>query len=200
MRDARGNELFLVHEGVETDAKTHMIFTTKLYQIIYADPPWDYGVAGQNPRIGGGAKAHYPTLTIKELCSLPLPAIADNAVLFMWVTSPFLRKDKCWPVIKAWGFEYKSSFVWDKVKHNMGHYVSVRHECLLLCERGSSPPIKKDFPSLYEEPRTVHSRKPTYFREMIDEMYPVVNRIELFARGTLPENWDGWGNEYGGVA
>ena len=33
-----------------------------------------------------------------------------------------------WPVIKAWGFTYKTSLVWEKVEHNDSSYVSVRHD------------------------------------------------------------------------
>jgi hypothetical protein len=45
----------------------------------------------------------------------------------------------------------------------------------------------------------VHSEKPTYFRELIDQMYTPpqgrVDRIELFARGKVPKHWHSWGNE-----
>ena len=54
----------------------------------------------------------------------------ENAVLFLWVPSPMLKR--CFAIIDAWGFDYKTHFVWDKVKHVMGHYNSVRHELLLI--------------------------------------------------------------------
>jgi N6-adenosine-specific RNA methylase IME4 len=54
----------------------------------------------------------------------------DNAVLFMWVTAPLLKR--CFPIIEAWGFDYKANLVWDKEKHVMGFYNSVRHEHLLI--------------------------------------------------------------------
>ena len=77
-------------------------------------------------------------MSIDDLCNLPIRDLAeDNAVLFLWTTSPKLFDAH--DVIKAWGFEYKTSFVWDKVKHVMGHYNSVRHEFLLLCIKGSFP-------------------------------------------------------------
>jgi hypothetical protein len=77
-------------------------------------------------------------MPIAELCALDVKArAADDAVLFLWVTSPMLEVS--FQVIKAWGFQYKTSFVWDKVKHNFGHYNSLRHEFLLICTRGSAP-------------------------------------------------------------
>lgn len=167
------------------------IFTTdKKYRVIYADPPWSYGDK-QNIEGLGGAVKHYPTMPLNDICALPVPA-ADNAVLFLWVTSPLLENS--FEVINAWGFKYKSSFVWDKVAHNMGHYNSVRHEFLLIATRGScTPDVPKLLDSVISIERTEHSRKPKEFRDMIDMLYPVGERLEMFAR-EAPEGWDVWGN------
>ncbi|MBA7537736.1 hypothetical protein ES705_30005 [subsurface metagenome] len=78
---------------------------------------------------------------------------------------------------------YKSSFVWDKIKHNMGHYNSLRHELLLVCTKGSCrPDTNKLYDSVVSIERTEHSEKPKYFRELIDMLYPTGRRIEIFAR------------------
>ena len=99
-------------------------------------------------------------------------------------------------MIDAWGFKYRATFVWDKVKHNMGHYNSVRHEFLLICGRGSCAPTK---PKLHDSvqviERTGHSQKPEEFRAIIDQMYPLGRRVELFARRQPPQPWDSFGNE-----
>jgi N6-adenosine-specific RNA methylase IME4 len=130
-------------------------------------------------------------MPLQDICALPVPA-ADNAVLFLWVTSPLLEDS--FKVINAWGFKYKSSFVWDKVAHNMGHYNSVRHEFLLIATRGScTPDVPKLLDSVVSIERTEHSRKPKEFREMIDTLYPVGDRLEMFAR-EASEGWDVWGN------
>jgi len=165
---------------------------TDKYRVIYADPPWRYG--DQLTENYGSVKFHYPSLTIAELCLLPIVDIAaDNAVLFLWVTSPML--EECFPVIKAWGFTYRTSIVWNKLAHNMGHYVSVRHEFLLICVRGSClPDINKLLPSVVDVKRSkTHSQKPEEFRAMINALYPHGKRIELFARNEA-EGWDLWGN------
>jgi len=164
------------------------------FNVIYADPPWSYGDK-QNTESLGGAEKHYPTMSIEELCKLKVPASKD-AVLFMWVTSPLL--DECWPVISSWGFEYKTSFVWDKVKHNMGHYNSVRHELLLICTRGSMTPENPVlFDSVVVEERSdTHSQKPTKFYEIIETLYPSGKYLEMFARSER-ERWTSWGNEVG---
>lgn len=163
------------------------------YRIFYADPPWDYGNSGL-PEYGH-AKTHYPSMTIPELCSLPIEDMAGNdAVLFLWVTSPLLEDS--FRVIKAWGFKYKTSFVWDKVKHNFGYYNSVRHEFLLVCTRGScTPDNKKLFDSVQSIERDkTHSQKPNEFRKIIETIYDKGKKIELFARDQIA-GWKAWGNE-----
>ena len=165
------------------------------YRVIYADPPWFYNDKADAGSVQhGGTGIHYPSMMIAELCALPIQALAeDHAVLFLWVTSPLLFEAA--PVIKAWGFTYKASFVWDKVRHNMGHYNSVRHEFLLLCTRGScTPDVGRLFDSVQAVERTEHSTKPEQFREIIDTLYPHGKRLELFARRSVP-GWDSFGHE-----
>jgi N6-adenosine-specific RNA methylase IME4 len=162
------------------------------YRVIYADPPWKYG--NTMPESFGEQADHYKLLTVAEIAELPIKSMAqDNAVLFLWVTSPILAES--FEVVNAWGFTYKAAFIWDKVKHVMGHYNSVRHEMLLICVRGScQPDVHKLFDSVYSEERTEHSKKPEYFRQVIDTIYPEGKRIELFARRKA-DGWDVWGND-----
>lgn len=171
------------------------------YRVFYADPPWQYNDSGviTDSDAYGKAERHYPTMSIDALCELG--AIVkemsdDDAVLFMWVTSPLLEDS--FKVISAWGFEYKTSFVWDKIKHNFGHYNSVRHEFLLVCTRGSCTPDNlKLFDSVQSVERSEkHSEKPEEFRAIIDTLYTHGNKIELFAR-VEKDGWDCWGNEAG---
>jgi len=168
-------------------------FPDKKYQIIYADPPWSYGNT-QPDYHKTDPRDHYPTMPLKEICAIDVKSICeDNAVLFLWVTSPIL--EEAFQVVKAWGFKYKASFVWDKVKHNMGHYNSVRHEFLLICVRGScQPDVKKLFDSVQSIERTKHSEKPAKFYEIIETIYTYGKRIELFARSQRDE-WDAFGHE-----
>jgi N6-adenosine-specific RNA methylase IME4 len=169
-----------------------MEWPTGKYRVIYADPPWQY--SNNQPDYFTTQDDHYPTMSINEICALPVSKLAlDNAVLFLWVTSPILEDS--FKVIDAWGFKYKASFIWDKVKHNMGHYNSIRHEFLLVAVRGSCPP---DTPELYDSvqsaERTDHSAKPELFRQIIDTLYPYGPRIELFARRKA-KGWEQYGNQ-----
>ena len=168
------------------------------YRVIYADPPWWYGTP-QHSKTEQVATlgTHYPSMKTGAICDLPVGDMAaDNAVLFLWATSPLLFEAK--EVIDAWGFTYKASIVWDKVLHNVGHYVSVRHEFLLICTRGSClPDSDKLHDSVVSIERTAHSAKPEQFRDIIDEMYTPVkgDRLELFARAATPKHWASWGNQ-----
>jgi N6-adenosine-specific RNA methylase IME4 len=164
----------------------------KKYRVIYADPPWSYG--NQMPKGTTTPSDYYNTMSTDAICALPVRDITeDNAILFLWTTSPHLRES--FDVIDAWGFDYKTSFIWDKVKHNMGHYNSVRHEFLLICVKGSCTPDNIQlFDSVVSIERTEHSVKPEYFREIIDTLYTWGNKIELFARTNAP-GWEVYGNE-----
>lgn len=173
---------------------------TGTYRILYADPPWKYVGLNQADEYGH-AERHYDCLTDEQLCSYrvggrrPVRELADkNAVLFLWVPSPLLERS--FQVVRAWGFEYKASFVWDKVRHNIGHYNSVRHEFLLICTKGSCKP---DTPKLVDSVQSIersatHSEKPSRFYEIIEAMYDHGRRLELFARRQR-QGWDVDGNE-----
>lgn len=169
--------------------------TDTKYRVIYADPAWNYNDAQDISSLGGASK-HYNTLTTSQICELPVKNISEkDAVLFLWVTSPLLEDGM--RVIKEWGFKYKSSFIWDKIKHNMGHYNSVRHEFLLIATRGSCVPDNK---KLYDSVQSIeksdkHSQKPKEFLDIIDDIYTYGDRIELFAREAYSASWDVWGNE-----
>lgn len=174
-----------------------------LFRVLYADPPWSYGSSGPGLDYYGPAERHYEAMPIQGLCELtfddgrPVRDIMEpDSVLFLWVTSPML--EDAFRLISAWGFKYKTSFVWDKVKHNFGHYNSVRHELLLVCTRGSCTPEAEKltlYDSVVEIERSgKHSEKPEEFRQMIDAMYPNGRRIELFARRDV-EGWESWGSE-----
>ena len=169
------------------------------YSVILADPPWQYGNAQHSKEEQDTVlESHYSTMSIEEICALPIDNIAsDDAVLFLWATSPLLPQ--ALRVIQSWGFEYKSSFIWDKIKHNVGYYNSVRHEFLLIAVKGSHLPEKREgepilFDSVQSIERTRHSEKPEKFREIIEYLYPSGKYIELFAR-KASVNWTAWGNE-----
>jgi N6-adenosine-specific RNA methylase IME4 len=174
--------------------KKYAELPTSKFRVIYADPPWEYG--NSMPDYFTEQADHYQLMSTEQICAMNIKDISeDDAVLFLWVTSPIL--EDAFKVIEAWGFEYKTSFIWDKIKHNMGHYNSVRHEFLLVCTKGSCTPDNiKLFDSVISIERTEHSVKPEYFREIIETLYTEGRKIELFAR-IKPDGWEVYGNEAG---
>jgi len=171
-----------------------LVEPTGKYRVIYADPPWSYG--NTMPEGTTEQRDHYPVMSLADICAEPVKNqyAEDNAVLFLWVTSPILEES--FQVIEAWGFKYKASFVWDKIKHNMGHYNSVRHELLLIATRGScQPDQRKLFDSVVSIERQEHSRKPEFFYEIIETLYPIGKRLEMYRRGAPRAGWDAYGYE-----
>lgn len=66
---------------------------TKQYGIIYADPPWHY----DRKHGSGVAENHYPTMSIEEICALPVSELAaKDSALFLWATFPQLNGVPDW--------------------------------------------------------------------------------------------------------
>jgi N6-adenosine-specific RNA methylase IME4 len=159
---------------------------------IYADPPWAYGNQGTRAATGN----HYGTMSISEICELPVKELtADAAHLHLWTTNSFLRES--FELIDAWGFEYKSCAVWVKPQMGIGNYVRVSHEFLMIAVKGDCKSFKKkNVMSWFEHGRTKHSAKPDYWRKVIEENSPTP-RLELFGREQVP-NWTVFGNQING--
>ena len=160
------------------------------FDVIYADPPWRYSFSKSKSR---EIENHYPTMTQKELCALNVPS-AENSVLYLWTTASKLLEGL--EVMKAWGFMYKSQAVWDKKKIGMGYWFRGQHEILLVGTKGKfSPPEQKTrTSSVFEFPRSKHSKKPDEIRDLIKEWFPDASRLEMFCRHPS-DGWHVWGNE-----
>lgn len=180
------------------------------YDIIYADPPWDYGGKMQydkssikSENIGfernifiSAANFKYPTVKLKDLMTLDIKKItSDNCLLFMWSTGPQLANSI--KLGESWGFEYKTmAFVWDKQIHNPGRYTLSQTEFVLVFKHGKIPQPRgaRNIRQLISSPRGRHSAKPDMVIEGITKMFPTQKKIELFARKNY-KDWDNWGLE-----
>lgn len=166
----------------------------KKYQVIYADPPWQYRhCASDNRKI----ENHYETMSEQSIKDLVIPA-DENCVLFMWVTAP--KVAEAVDLIRAWGFDYRSCLVWDKEIMGLGYWSRVQHELIFVAVKGKiSPPSPSlRISSMIRIKRASHSDKPDYFKSMIEKWYPKENKLEMFCREHTPlfkSNWDRWGNE-----
>lgn len=159
---------------------------------IYADPPWLYDNQGTRAATGN----HYGGMTVEELCALPVKEIvAKDAHLHLWTTNGFLFE--CPKIFEAWGFEFRSSFVWVKPQMGIGNYWRNSHEFLLTAIRGDAKRFNdRSLMSWLECERGVHSAKPEQVRHFIEKASPGPF-LEMFARSGSP-NWTVWGNQIPG--
>jgi len=179
--------------------------SNKKYQIIYADPPWQYR---KSPNIHNGhqrktAEDNYLTMSMEEIAELPITKIAeDDCALFLWVTNPRLYGDRNtdgkftpFHIMRSWGFDYRTLLTWVKPGFGLGSYFRGNTEHVLFGIRGRMfIPTDIREGNIISAPRGRHSEKPEAMRDLIDRVYPNGSRIELFARRKAL-GWDCWGNE-----
>jgi N6-adenosine-specific RNA methylase IME4 len=168
----------------------------KKYGVIVADPEWDDEVWGEETGMDRHAGNHYPTSDAAAIAARPVASIAaKDAVLWLWTTNQHLRI--ALGVMEAWGFAYKSNYVWGKDHIGTGRWNRSKHETLLIGTRGDppcpAPGTQRE--SLIMAPKGEHSAKPECFLEMIEQYYPTMPKIELNRRGPARPGWDAWGNE-----
>jgi N6-adenosine-specific RNA methylase IME4 len=159
------------------------------YGIILGDPPWrpTEGLLDPTRQI----ENQYPTLPLQDLIALRprVEALAlDDCVLCLWATTQKLFEAVI--LIEAWGFTVQSGAVWIKPSIGMGYWFRGRHELLVLATRGNPmTPLEADRPdSVITAARAGHSEKPDEVYALIERMFPVVPKVEIFARAERP----GW--------
>jgi len=172
------------------------------FATVLADPPWRFKnrtgkVAPEHRRL-----ARYPTLSLDEICSLPIAEhIRETAHCYLWVPNALLPDGL--KVLSAWGFEYKSNLIWHKVRKDgqsdgrgVGFYFRNVTEVILFGTRGKNArtlaPARSQV-NLFSTRKREHSRKP-------DEQYDIIEQcspgpfLELFGRG-IRDGWTVWGNQ-----
>lgn len=187
----------------QTSAAQDFLNTIKKtgYKTILADPPWRF-----TNRTGKMAPEHkrlnrYGTLSLDEIKEIPVAvSTAPNAHLYLWVPNALLLEGI--EVMKAWGFTYKTNFIWHKVRKDggpdgrgVGFYFRNTTEIILFGIRGRMRTLKpgRTQVNILRTQKQEHSRKP-------DEMYDIIEAcspgpyLELFARGKR-KGWDVFGNQ-----
>lgn len=181
--------------------KVDIFNTDKKYNIIYADPPWQFKYYSKKGEKEKSAQRHYSCMDIEEIKQLPIESIsAKDSILFLWVTYPFL--EKCFEVLNAWGFEYKTcGFTWVKKNKKSdswflgcGHWTRANAEICLIATKGNPKRASASVRQVCDARVMEHSKKPPEIRDRIVELIGDIPRIELFARQHA-EGWDCWGNE-----
>ena len=191
---------YLINKGdIEKKSIEEVGFPDKKFDVIYADPPWQY-----KENWGNGSNEHtYPTMGIDEIKSLPVEEISkEKSHLYLWVTNPFLGEGI--ELCKSWGFDYKTLLTWRKTykdgtpEMGMGYYFRGCTEHIIFGVRGGKKCNNKTTKNHFDmvNPRWkggLHSQKPKEFRDVIENCSSG-SKIELFAR-ERNEGWTVWGNE-----
>lgn len=193
----------MVNPELERTIEDFRCYTAgKKYKTILADPPWQF----QN-RTGKVAPEHkrltrYGTMKLDEIKQLPVSEAADEKChLYLWVPNALLPEGL--EVMKAWGFEYKTNIIWEKVRKDgmpdgrgVGFYFRNVTEILLFGIKGDKNrtlDAGRSQVNLVRAMKREHSRKPDEFIPLI-ESCSSAPFLELFARGNR-SGWDMWGNQ-----
>jgi N6-adenosine-specific RNA methylase IME4 len=113
-------------------AAGNLALPAEQFGVIVADPAWGRTVYGEETGMDRHASNHFPVAKGDEgnqddaIRALPVASIAaDDCVLGLWCTDPHRGVD----VMRAWGFEPKSYFVW--IKDIVGVEISVERRVSL---------------------------------------------------------------------
>jgi N6-adenosine-specific RNA methylase IME4 len=181
------------------NAEVHPLLPAGPFDLIYADPPWQYEAATATPN--RRIERQYVTMTLADICALPIAElVAPDAMLYLW--APPAKVPEALQVVTAWGFVYRTHAVWDKGSIGPGYWFRCQHEDLLVARRGKFPVPAPSLRSsgVIRAPRRAHSAKPDVVYERLEAMHPGACRLELFARGLSRPGWTAWGNEVTDVA
>ena len=166
------------------------------YKTIVVDPPWAYdntwnqvGADGDGIR---GAAAHYDTMSLQEIATFPIDEWAEaEAHLYLWTTNSHIMH--AFPLIEAWGFEYKTKITWIKAPGlGMGSYYRNTTEDCLFAIRGGLKCLRANVPTHLITRQRRHSSKPPEFYETVESMSPGP-RLDAFSRTWHP-GFDQWGD------
>jgi len=193
-REAVLNELREEAKGLMANNAKALSALEGKYNVVYADPPWDYG--GNKKGSFCDPSVHYPLMKLKDIKALPVKScLTRDASLFLWVPSCLLQEGL--EVLNEWGFKFVGTMVWCK-----DNFVGAKgptktaHEILLIGKKGKSFHLDEGrMLSWHHEKRSEHSRKPEVFAEMLDAMYPRFKKLEMFARQPRGKGWSVFGNE-----
>ena len=166
----------------------------EIYGVIYADPPWRFEPYSRETGLDRAADNHYPTMTLDEIKALGVPSIAaGDCVLFLWATQPMLTH--ALEVMAGWEFTHVTQVIWDKDVDGHGYWFINRHEILLVGTKGKipAPAPGTQWKSMIKAPVGRHSAKPESFYRLIEEYFPNLPKIDLFARGKMRPDWAAWG-------
>jgi N6-adenosine-specific RNA methylase IME4 len=189
------------HEAklAQRQSQGNLALPIKRYGVILADPEWKFEVRSKATGLDRAPENYYSTSATEVIAARAVNDIAaKDCVLFLWATQAMLPAALL--VMGAWGFAYKSQFIWRKVfpgqQTGIGFWNRSVHEILLVgtCGDVPAPAPGTQYPSVIDAPVRGHSVKPDWQYELIESYFPNLPKIELNARRARA-GWDSWGAE-----
>ncbi|KAJ2157156.1 hypothetical protein GGF46_004700 [Coemansia sp. RSA 552] len=168
------------------------------FDVILMDPPWQ--LASQAPTRGVAiAYQQLPDICIE---SLPIHLLQTNGFIFIWVINN--KYTRAFQLMKQWGYRYVDDITWVKQTVNRrmakghGYYLQHAKETCLVGKKGLDPPtLQRSVASdvIFSE-RRGQSQKPEELYEIIEQLVPGGNYLEIFGRkNNLRDYWVTVGNE-----
>jgi len=131
-------------------------------------------------------------MSLDAIKALPIGELAaTSAHLYLWIPSALMEDG--FPIIRAWGFNFKTVFTWVKHQVGLGSYLRNSTEHALFAVRGRLPVLRRDIRNWVMADRRQHSRKPDEFYRIVEDLSPGP-RIDVFSREKRP-GWDQWGDQ-----
>jgi N6-adenosine-specific RNA methylase IME4 len=184
--------------GIPLIGISELLAVRQKYKTILADPPWQQRMTGTFTRHKSAKRLPYPTMSVEEICALPIGDLADKgAHLWLWTTNEYLEAG--FAVMRAWGFKYLAPVTWLKPS-GCGAWFIHRTQTMLFGYRSPLKMTEQYKPTILEAGLpSEHSAKPLESYQLI-EAVSKAPRIEIFARPWTQmfprrDGWDVWGNE-----
>jgi N6-adenosine-specific RNA methylase IME4/ParB-like chromosome segregation protein Spo0J len=162
------------------------------YRVAAADVPWPYEIRCEDPSHRG---VHpYPTMSIAEICTLPVASIMhEDSILWFWTTNFHMRE--AFKVLDAWGFQHRTILTWAKDRMGMGDWLRSQTEHVIMAIRGSPIVTLTNQTTLLHAPMRAHSQKPVEFYNLVESLCPAPRYCDLFSRYRHNDKWDCHGDE-----
>lgn len=174
----------------------------KKYKIIYADPPWRQSKGGKKKvrENSSGKPLDYQVISLEEIENILkyfVEQTEENSILFLWTIEKYLFEAQ--KIAERLGYKLHARMIWNKVTGIPSAFtIRYGHEYLLYMYKGKFTPVATEMRgkihSVFTEKVKRHSQKPEIAYQIIEQLYPNANKIELFARNHR-NGWDVWGNE-----
>ena len=187
---------------LEVDMVIDIYNTTNRYGLLCIDPPWKQSKGGKkNVRPNSsGTQLDYQTISldlIKEHIKVASELTEDNSILFLWTIDKYLFEAE--QIAKDLGYKLHARMIWNKVNGIPAAFtIRYGHEYLLYMYKGKLIPVAKNergkIHTVFTELVTKHSKKPEISYQIMERLYPDLQKLEMYARRER-QGWDCWGNE-----